>query len=71
MGSLGMEVEIETSDSPPDFNKYEESTNLIEDLTEDDKGQWIELSDGELENQMSGLMDYIYDRKLTVWIGTL
>ena len=35
MGTLGMDVKIETSDLPPDF-KYKESTKFIEDLTEDD-----------------------------------
>ena len=59
MGTLGMDVKIETSELPPNF-KYEKSTKYIEDLTEDDKGQWVELSDGELKNQMSGLMDYMY-----------
>ena len=58
-----MDVKIETSDLPPDF-KYKESTKFIEDLTEDDKGQWIELSDDELKNQMSGLMDYMYDKEI-------
>ena len=58
-----MDVKIETSNLPPDF-KYEESTKFIEDLTEDDKGQWVELSDDELKNQMSGLMDYMYDKEI-------
>ena len=48
-GKLRNGSEIETSDLPPGF-KYKESTNFIVDLTEDDKGQWIELSDDELKN---------------------
>ena len=48
---------------PPDF-KYKESTQFIDDLTDDDEGQWIELSDDELKNQMSGLMDYMYDKEI-------
>ena len=63
MGILGIDVEIETSDLPPDF-KYKESTKSIEDLAEDDKGQWIELGDDELKNQMSGLMGYLYDKEI-------
>ena len=58
-----MEVEIETSDRPPDF-KYKESTKSIENLTEDDKGRWIELSDDELKNQLSGLIDNMYDKEI-------
>ena len=47
MGSLGMEVKIETSNLPPDF-KCKESKKFIGDLIEDDKGKWIQLSDDEL-----------------------
>ena len=43
----------------------------IEDLTEDDKGQWIELSDDKLKNQMSGLMDYMYNKEIDNLIGAL
>ena len=63
MGSLGLEVKMETSDLPPGF-KYKESTKFIDDLAEDDKGQWIELSDDELRNQMSGLMGYMYYKEI-------
>ena len=63
MGTLGMEVKTETSNLPPDF-KYKESANFVEGLTEDDKGQWIELSDNELKNQMPGLMGYMYDKEI-------
>ena len=48
--------------NPP--HEHKGSTKFIEDLTEDDKGQWIELNDGELKNQMSGLMDYMYDKEI-------
>ena len=41
-----------------------EGTGFIEDLTEDDKGQWIELSVDELKNLMSGLMGYMYDKEI-------
>ena len=59
-----MQINIyETSDLPPAF-MYKESTKFIEDLTEDDKGQWIELSDGELKNQMPGLMDYMCHKEI-------
>ena len=70
MGSLGMEVRNETSDLPPDF-KYKESKKFIEDLTENDKGQWTELSDDELKNQMSGLMGYMYDKEVDTadWVA--
>ena len=57
-----MDVITEASDLKPHF-KYKESKKFIEDLTEDDKGQWIELNDDELENRMSGLMDYTYDKE--------
>ena len=58
-----MDVKIETSDLPPGF-KYKESTKFIEDLTEDDKGQWVEMTDDELKNQMSGLMNYMCDKEI-------
>ena len=63
MGSLGMNVKIETSGLPSDF-KYIESTKLIEALTEDDMGQWIELSDEKLKIQISGLMGCMYDKEI-------
>ena len=53
MGSLGMDMKIETSDLPPDF-RYKERTRFIEGLTEDDKGQWIELNDDELKIKCQG-----------------
>ena len=53
MGSLVIEVKIETSDLPPDLN-FKESTKFIGDSTEDDKGQWIELSDDELKIKYQG-----------------
>ena len=58
-----MDVKIETSDLPPDF-KYKESTNFIEGLIEDDKGQWVELIDDELINQMPVLMGYMCDKEI-------
>ena len=58
-----MDLDIETSDLPPDF-KYKGSIKFIEDLTEDDKGQLIELSDDGLKNLMSGLMDYMCDKEI-------
>ena len=49
MVTLGMEVKNETSDLPLDL-KYKESSKYAEDLHEDDKGQWIKLSDNEMKN---------------------
>ena len=58
-----MDVKIEAFELPPNF-KYEECTKNIKDLTDDDKGQWVKLSDEELKNQMSGLMGYMYDKEI-------
>ena len=62
MGTLEMTVETETNELPPKF-MYKESKKHIEDLTEDGKEQRVELSDGELKNQTSGLMGYMYGKK--------
>ena len=48
-----MDVKFETSYLPPDFSK-KESTKLNEYLTEDDKGQLIELSEDEFKKKCQG-----------------
>ena len=40
MGSLGMEVKIETSDLPPDF-KYKESTELLKTVSKTTRGNGL------------------------------
>ena len=63
MGTLEMNVKIETSELPPYF-KYKEFTQYIKYLSKDGKGQWVELSDDELKYRMSGLMGYMYDKEI-------
>ena len=58
-----MDVKKETSNIPPYF-KYKESKKYTEDFTENGKWQWVELRDYELKHQMSGLMDYMYEKEI-------
>ena len=55
-----MNCEIETSFDPvpDDFFKYKDTIKTIDELDDDYKGKWIEMSNEELQNQMSGLMDF-------------
>ena len=59
-----MDVKTETSELPPNLGI--KKVRKIEDLKEDDKGQWVELTNDELKNQMSGLMGYMRDKEFDI-----
>jgi hypothetical protein len=39
------------------------STKTIDEMTDRDKGKWVELTEKELQEQMVGLIDYCYDNE--------